>query len=311
MSKIAAVISAFNEEKNIERCLKSLSFADEIIVVDNSSLDKTSEIAKKYTKKVFIQKNDPNLIDLQKNFGFEKATCEWILSVDADEEISKELAEEIKRVLKNSELRTQNLEPVNGYWIPRKNIIFGKFIEHTGWYPDPQLRLFRKGKGKFVKAHVHEPIKLEGESAYLNEHIIHHHYQTIAEFMGKTINIYAPNEAQNYLDKGYQFSYFDALRFPLNEFISRFFARKGYLDGFHGLILSLLMAFYHFTIFGFIWEKQGFKQYDKNDFLADTDKEFTKMGKEILFWISKEKLERIKNPIQRSLQKVSNKLRGL
>jgi glycosyltransferase involved in cell wall biosynthesis len=304
MSKISAVISAFNEEKNIERCLKSLSFADEIVVIDNSSSDKTSEIAKKYTRKVFVQENNANLIDLQKNFGFEKASFEWILSIDADEEVSKELAGEIRATIKNK-------NEVAGYWIPRKNIIFGKFIKHTGWYPDPQLRLFRKGKGKFVKTHVHEPIKLDGESAYLSEHLIHHHYETISEFMGKTINIYAPNEAQNYLDKGYQLSYFDALRFPLNEFISRFFARKGYQDGFHGLMLSLLMAFYHFIIFAYLWEKQGFKEHDKEDFLKETEKEFRKAGREIMFWIAKEKLERIKNPIQRNLQKISNKARGL
>jgi glycosyltransferase involved in cell wall biosynthesis len=304
MSKVTAVISAFNEEEQIERCLKSLSFADEIIVVDNSSLDRTAEIAKKYTKKVFVQKNDPNLIDLQKNFGFEKASSEWILSIDADEEVPKELAEEIRAVIKKK-------DGADGYWIPRKNIIFGKFIEHTGWYPDPQLRLFRKGKGKFVQAHVHEPIKLDGESAYLNEHLIHHHYKSIAEFMDRTVNVYAPNEAQNYLDKGYQLSYFDAIRFPLNEFVSRFFARKGYLDGFHGLMLSFLMAFYHFIIFAYLWEKQGFKEHDKGDFLEETEKEFKKAGKEIVYWISKEKLERIKNPIQRNLQKISDRVRGL
>jgi len=304
MRKISAVISAFNEEKNIERCLKSLSFADEIVVVDNSSLDKTSEIARKYTKKVFTQENNPNLIDLQKNFGFEKASFEWILSIDADEEVSSALAEEIKTTLKNK-------NKVDGYWVPRKNIIFGKLIEHTGWYPDAQLRLFKKGKGKFVNAHVHEPIKLDGESAYLNEHLIHHHYKTIAEFMQKTINIYAPNEAEDYLNKGYQFSYFDALRFPLNEFISRFFARKGYKDGFHGLMLSLLMAFYHFIIFAKLWEKQGFKEYDKEDFLEESEKEFRKAGKEIVFWISKEKLEALKNPLRRGLQRISDKIRGV
>jgi glycosyltransferase involved in cell wall biosynthesis len=304
MNKLSVVISAFNEEENIERCLKSLSFANEVIVIDNSSSDKTSEIAKRYTKKVFVQKNDPNLIDLQKNFGFEKASSDWILSIDADEEVSRELAEEIKLTIKKG-------DGVAGYWIPRKNIIFGKFIENTGWYPDPQLRLFRKGKGKFVKAHVHESIQLDGESAYLTEHIIHHHYKTIAEFMKKTINIYAPNEAQNYLDKGYLFSYLDALRFPMNEFISRFFARKGYKDGLHGLMLSLLMAFYHFTIFAYLWEKQGFRQYDKDDFLIDTEKEFKSIGKEIIFWTTKEKLDKIKNPVKRNLQKISNKVHGL
>jgi glycosyltransferase involved in cell wall biosynthesis len=305
MSKISIVISAFNEEKNIERCLKSLSFADEIIVVDHESSDETAEIARKYTKKVFEQKNISAEIDLQKNFGFTKATGDWILSIDADEEVSGELAKEIKTVIKNQE------STVNGYWIPRKNIIFGKFIENTGWFPDPQLRLFRKGKGKYVKAHVHEPLQLEGESAYLKQFLIHYHYQTISEFLKKTINIYAPNEAKEYLDKGYQFSYFDAIRFPLNEFLSRFFARKGYKDGFHGLMLSLLMAFYHFIIFAYLWENQGFKEYDKDDFLKDTDKEFQRAGKEIAFWITKEKLEMLRNPLRRNLQKISNKIRGL
>jgi len=304
MSKVSAVISAYNEEKNIERCLKSLAFADEIILIDNSSTDKTAEFAKKYTKQIYTQKNNPKQIDIQKNFGFEKAAGEWILSVDADEEVSKELAKEIRGVIdkKNN---------INGYWIPRKNIIFGKFIEHTGWYPDPQLRLFKKGMGKFVMAHVHEPIKLEGQSAYLNEFLTHYHYENVSEFLKKTIDIYAPNEAEEYIRKGYVFSYFDAIRFPLNEFLSRFFARKGYKDGFHGLMLSLLMAFYHLLVFAYLWEKQGFKEYDKDDFMQETEKEFRKSGKEILYWISKERLEAIKNPLQRSLQKITRKVRGL
>lgn len=304
MSKISAVVSTYNEEKNIERCLKSLSFADEIIVVDHESSDKTLELSRKYTKNVFSEKNDPAAIDLQKNFGFAKAKGDWILSIDADEEVSKELAEEIKTVIKKK-------AEVNGYWIPRKNIIFGKFIEHTGWYPDPQLRLFRKGEGKFVKAHVHEPIKLEGESAYLKEFLIHHHYETIHEFIQKTVNIYAPSEAQEYLDKGYQFSYLDAIRFPLNEFLSRFFARKGYKDGLHGLMLSLLMAFYHFVVFALLWEKEGFKEYDKEDFLENIEKEFKKVGRDVFFWASKEKVEMMKSPLKRNLQKLSNKFHGL
>lgn len=305
MNKISVVISAFNEEKNIERCLKSLSFADEIIVVDNSSSDKTAELSKKYTKKIFTQKNNPMQIDLQKNFGFEKAASEWILSIDADEEVSKELAKEIKIVVD----RVDN--SVNGYWIPRQNIIFNKVINNSGWFPDPQLRLFRKGKGSFIKAHVHEPIKLEGESAYLNQVLIHHHYENISEFLKKTINNYAPSEAEEYMNKGYVFSYFDAIRFPLKEFLNRFFARKGYRDGFHGLMLSFLMAFYHFLIFAFLWEKQGFKEYDKDDFLQETEKEFGKAGKEIAYWFSKEKLDIIKNPMQRNLQRIARKVRGL
>lgn len=302
MSKVTAVISAYNEEKNIETCLKSLKFADEIVVVDNSSSDKTVEIVKKYTSKIYSQENNPKEIDIQKNLGFEKATSDWVLSIDADEEVSKELVDEIKRTIKTK-------SKVNGYYIPRKNIIFGKFIQNTGWYPDPQLRLFRKGKAKFVKAHVHEPVKLEGEAAYLTSNLIHHHYNSISEFLGRAVILYAPNEAQEYLDKGYVFSYFDGVRFPLNEFLSRFFARKGYKDGFHGLMLSLLMAFYHFLIFAFIWEKKGFVEYDKEDFLSQFEKEFKKSGKDIAYWITHEKLESIKNPLQKGLSKITSKLR--
>ena len=308
MSKISVVISAFNEEKNIERCLKSLSFADEIVVVDNSSNDSTLEIAKKYTDKVFTQKNNPTAIDLQKNFGFEKATNEWILSIDADEEVSNELAEEIRHILN---AKPSSMASINGFWIPRKNFMFGKWIkENTGWYPDYQLRLFRKGQGKYVSKTVHKDLFVEGETEKLKEHIIHHNYDSIEQYVKKILN-YAPNEAEEYLRNGYKFSYFDVIRFPLNDFMAWFFARKGYKDGFHGLVLALMQAFYHFLVFAFIWEKQGFKEYDKDDFLKDTEKEFSKAGKEILYWVSREKLEALKNPLRRNLQKVSNKLRGL
>jgi glycosyltransferase involved in cell wall biosynthesis len=302
MNKVSAVISAYNEEKNLERCLKSLKFADEIVVVDNSSQDKTVEIAKKYTNKIYSQKNNPKEIDMQKNLGFEKASHEWILSIDADEEVSEDLAKEIRETIKGK-------NDANGYYIPRRNIIFGKFIQNTGWYPDPQLRLFRKGKARFVKEHVHEPVKLDGEAAYLQKELIHHHYNSISEFLQRTITLYAPNEAEEYIKKGYEFSYFDAIRFPLNEFLSRFFARKGYKDGFHGLMLSLLMAFYHFLIFAFIWEKKGFMEYDKDDFLVQTEKEFKKSGREILYWLTKEKIDSIKNPLKKNLNKLTSKLR--
>ena len=97
----------------------------------------------------------------------------------------------------------------------------------------------------------------------------------------------------------------------MNEFISRFFARKGYKDGFHGLMLSLLMAFYYFMVFALLWEKQGFKEYDKEDFLADTEREFRRGGRDILFWFSKEKLESLRGPLRKNLQKISNKLHGI
>lgn len=304
MGKFSAVVSAYNEEKNIERCLKSLKFVDEIIVIDNDSTDSTAKIAKKFTEKIFKQKNNPLEIDLQKNFGFEKATNEWILSIDADEQVSPELAVEIQKILG---AKSSSIKNIDGFWIPRKNFIFGKWIEHTGWYPDLQLRLFRKGKGKYIAKHVHEDLKLDGSSAKLKEHLIHYHYESILQFVHRTLN-YAQNEADSLLEKGYQLSHFDAIRFPINEFLSRFFARKGYKDGFHGLMLSLLMAFYHFVIFSLIWEKKGFRDYKSENFLKESEDEIRKASKDILFWITKEKLENIKNPLKRGFYKIKDKI---
>ena len=305
MNRISAVVSVFNEEESLEKCLNSLKFADEIVVVDNGSSDKSLEIAKKFTNKIYTQQNNPGLIDIQKNFGFEKATGEWILSIDADEEVTKELSREIKKVLGKSVPKN-----LNGYWIPRKNIIFGKWIENAGWYPDFQLRLFRKGSGKFTKKHVHEPISLKGESGKLKEHIVHYNYSSVSQFVLKTLS-YAGNEAEDLLERNYKFSYFDAIKFPTQEFLSRFFSRKGYKDGFHGLMASILMAFYHFLVFAFIWEKKGFSQYNNSDFLKETEKEFRKAGRDILYWLSKEKIESIKSPLRKTAVRITEKLRSL
>ncbi len=310
MSKLSIVISAYNEENKIEACLKSAGFADEIIVVNNSSTDKTEEIARKYTKNIYKQENNPLAIDLQKNFGFSKATGDWTLSLDADEEVSPELADELKNVLKNRQSSIVNHKSeVNGYWIPRKNFTFGKWIEHTGWYPDHQLRLFRKGKGKFLDKHVHEKIKIEGEVGYLKNHILHQNYQNISQFIHRAIDLYCPSEADYLIEKGYVFSPFDAIRFPLDEFLSRFFTREGYKDGFHGLMLSFLMAFYRFIVFALIWEKQGFKEVKGDNFLANTAKELKRANKEIMYWTKEETQKQIKNPIKKNLYKISRKIR--
>ena len=302
MAKLSVVISAYNEEKRISSCLEASKFADEIVVVNNSSTDKTEDIAKKYTKNVYRQKNDPLRLDILKNLGFEKATGDWILSLDADEIVSKELAEEIKEVLINPQKEA--------YYIPRKNIMFGKWLEHNkGWYPDYQLRLFKKGKGRFVQKHVHEPLEVVGEKGYLINHINHENSQTVEEFVRKHAFTYAPNEAQNILDRGYVFSKFDAIRFPAREFLNWFFAREGYKDGLHGLMLAILMAFYHFMVFAYIWQKKGFVQDDSKNFLGETEEEIKKINKDLAFWFFNEKKKSIKNPIKKNLYKVSGKIR--
>ncbi len=298
--KLSVVISVYNEEKKIKDCLESVKWADEIIVVDNSSTDSTAAIAKKYTSHIYTQPNNL-MLNVNKNFGFSKASHEWILSLDADERITPELKEEII-----SQLSSPNPQ-LSGFWIPRKNIIFGKWMEHTGWYPDYQLRLFRKTHGRFEEKHIHEMVKLRGEAGYLKNPFIHYNYETITQFLHKTIVIYAPNEAANKLQDGYVFNYIDAIRLPWNEFLKRFFADKGYKDGFHGLMLSILMAFYHFVVFAYIWERNKFvdEKVQSRELLEDGLK---KARKEIKFWLGKQKIEEERNSLIKFSLKIKNKL---
>lgn len=300
MVKLSVCISAYNEERKIKDCLESIKWADEIIFVDNSSSDKTIEIAKEYTSKIFVRKNNL-MLNINKNFGFTKATSDWILCLDADERVNPELAKEIRFII-------NQVNPKEGYWIRRKNIIFGKWIKHTGWYPDYQLRLFKRDKGGFAEKHVHEMIEVDGETDYLQEHLIHHNYESVSQFLHKHFTIYAPNEIEDLLKKGYRFNYLDAIRFPSQEFLSRFFAREGYRDGFHGLMLSIFMAFYYFVVFARIWESQNFKEIEDKNLINNINKEFKKTNRELTFWFLNEKIKNTNNFFQKNWLKIIKKL---
>jgi len=310
---ISAVVSVFNGEKILDGCLKSVSFADEIIAVDNSSTDRTLDVAKRHTDLIFTKPNNP-MLNVNKNYGFSKATGDWILSLDADERATTELAKEIKEKIGNWKLpASQRGEEIGnsdvvGYWIPRKNIIFGKWMEHTGWYPDYQLRLFKKDKGRFPQEHVHEMVKVEGEVEYLKNHIVHYNYENTFQFLNKMTNIYVPNETEQLIKNGYKFNWQDAIRFPIKEFLSRFFAREGYRDGFHGLMLSIFMAFYHFVVFANMWEKRGFEKIEKN-LMEETAAETKKAYRDFILWIGNEKLKTIVNPFKKIAYKVLRKIR--
>src|SRR3989344_597627 len=300
--KLSIVISAYNEESKLEDCLRSAKWADEIIVVDNSSTDNTAQIAKKYTDKIYNQPNDPLKIDIQKNTGFEKATGGYILSLDADEEVSPELRKEIEELLKKEVLR-------DGYLIPRKNIIFGKTMEYSGWYPDHQLRLFRKGKGLFKTETVHQGISLDGEAEKLNQHLLHHNYESISQFIQKNMIIYARNQANALIKNNYELKPGDLIKIPSKEFLSRFFGRKGYKDGLHGLFLSFLMAASHLVILAYVWEKEGFKEVSSKEVLEDAESEFRTLRKDLKFWFLSIKINESKNPIRKLSLKLESKLK--
>lgn len=284
METVSIVISAFNEGYRLDRCLRTCTWAHEVIVVDSSSTDDTITIAKKYTNHIFSRPNNP-MLNVNKNFGFAKASGDWILSLDADEELPQALVGEIRSAIEGAS--------VVGFWIPRKNIIFGKWIEHGIWWPDKQLRLFRRNRGKFPGKHVHEPIEVDGPTLILAQPFIHHNYQSVSQFIRKMDTLYTESEVKNLLAADYRLNWYDAVRFPMSDFLKTYFAQDGYKDGLHGLVLSMLQAFYSFIVFVKLWEQSGFRERQVD--ISDVSGEFHHAGRDIEYWMLTNQMRRTKN----------------
>lgn len=232
--KLSVTIITLNEEKGLPRCLGSVrEVADEIVVVDSGSTDKTVEIAKKFGAKVFTRKFD-NYAN-QKNYATAKTEGEWILSIDADEELSPELQQEIKNVLADS-------SRFSAYSMPRKNIILGKFIRYARWQPelDRHIWLWRRELGNW-RGDVHEEVQVRGSVGKLKHAKVHYQYATVTEFMNM-MNSYSS------LDKNHEN--------PIYTFLVRYFYRLGFLDGIRGFVLSYLMAIYQVEVWVKCWEKR-------------------------------------------------------
>ena len=285
--KLSIILAAYNEEKNIKRCLESVKWADEIIIVDGQSTDKTVAIAKKYTAKIFSREN-PLMFHKNKQLAIEKATGDWILYLDADEEVSQALKKEVLEAITSQE--------INGFWLPRKNIIFGKWIRYSGWWPDEQLRLFRNGKAFLPCQSVHEQPELKGEAGHLKTPLIHYNYRTVSQFIDKLNHLYTENDKNIFLAEKKKFHWLDAFRFPTAEFLKRFFKEKGYKDGLHGLVLSLLQAFSALVLFAKVWEEKDFQEQEgSQEFLTKIQKEFRKSVKDTRYWFLTAKINQTKN----------------
>lgn len=308
---LSVVLSVHNEEKLLEEALKSVKdLTDEIVVVDNESADKTVQIAKKYTKNIYEHKNTPNSLNAPKNFGFSKATGDWILSLDGDERISDELKEEILDILSSSSFPSNpSNPPINGYWLPRKNKIFGKWLTGGIWWPDYQLRLFRRGLGKFPARHNHEFLVVDGGTAYLQNPLVHYSYTSVIQYVEKFTYTYLENEVENQIAAGKKVKWFDAIRMPSSDFVINFFVRQGYKDGLHGLILALLQASYMFLVFTRIWEKQGQPAYESKRFTNEVTGEWKRSMREYIhwYWLSKNTfLLRAVRKLKRTIRKILN-----
>lgn len=236
---ISVCIICFNEEKNIGRLLESSKWADEIIIVDSLSQDRTVEIASQYTDKIFTRSWTG--YEDQKNFALAKATKDWVLSADADEEISEALQKEVINEISRSDAK-------DGYWIPRKSFYQGRWIKHSGFYPDRQLRLFRRKRACWTGGRVHERVEVKGSLGDLKNDLLHYPYKGVISGQIRTIDNFSELYAKEmYYDKGKHYNLFLLLLRPLFKFIEVYFYKLGFLDGLAGLIIAVSSAYAMFV----------------------------------------------------------------
>ena len=245
---LSVVIITLNEEANLARTLASVAWADEIVVLDSGSTDRTREVAESFHAKFFVEPWKG--FAAQKNSALAKATGDWILSLDADEEVEPALAEEIRAVLAAN-------PSVAGFWIPRKNFFLGRWIKHGGFYPDPKLRLFRRGAGQFEDRLVHEDMRLDGTTASLKNNLLHHAYPTLENYI-EHMNRYSSLGAKMAVEKRPRgFSLIDIVVRPKLTFLYNYILRLGFLDGREGLLLHAYHATYVSWKYAKAWEIQS------------------------------------------------------
>lgn len=241
--KISVVILTFNEESNIRDCLESVTWADEIVIMDSYSTDKTVEYAQIYTKVVYQQKWLG--YSKQRNLALEKASGEWILVLDADERVSPQLKENIQKIISES-------DAYEGYYITRHNYFLGKHLKSS---PDSHIRLFKNGAGNYCEREVHEVAVIQGRIGHLDGNIIHYTYRNLEQYVQK-LNGYSSLGAKEMLKVKKSFSVIDLVFRPLISFIKHYLLKRGFTDGIPGLIFSVSYAYYTFTKYAKLYELQ-------------------------------------------------------
>jgi glycosyltransferase involved in cell wall biosynthesis len=235
--KISAAIITFNEERNIARVIESLRCCDEILVLDSGSNDRTVEIASKLGARV--EEASWHGYAAQKNIAAELATYDWVLSLDADESLSEALEAEIWQIKKNG-------PKFDGYTMPRLAQYLGRWILHSGWYPDRKIRLFNRKKAKWVGEFVHESVKVEGQVGHLKSNLLHFTCDSLSEHL-RTMDSYTTLAAQEMVSRGEIASLDRLLIEPPWIFLRTYFVKLGFLDGAEGLAIAYMGAFYNFV----------------------------------------------------------------
>ncbi len=276
---ISAVINVRNEAEALSKCLHSIkNLADEIIVVDMNSTDNSKEVAEKSGAHVFSYR-PMKYVEPARNYALSKATGKWILLLDPDEFLNKTLKKELLSITKRSD--------VDFVKIPRKNIIFGKWIRHSNCWPDYLIRFFKKGSVTWKKEIHSQPVTKGNSITLLDSEkmaIHHNNYTNVSQYITRALR-YSGIQADELFVQNYKLKISDFLLKPIQEFNSRFFFAEGYKDGFHGLIFSLLQAFAIALVYVRLWEKQGCQE------KSITKESFVSASQETLFeydfWFNK------------------------
>ena len=232
---VSCVVITKNEQANIEDCLKSIhGWADEIVVVDDESIDRTVELARRYTDKVFSQRMD--IEGRHRNWAYAQAKNNWILSLDADERVTEELKDEITQVLGKQ-------TTFSGFSIPRRNLLGDYWLRWGGQYPAAQLKLFRKDKFRWEEVQVHPRAFLDGECGHLQKDIIHYSWRDFTHFFAK-VNSQSTLEAKKWIYTNRRMSMLHAFWRVIDRFFRKFLRKKGYKDGFYGFMAAFSDSLY-------------------------------------------------------------------
>lgn len=252
---LSVAIATFNEEKTLGACLESVKgLADEIVVVDGSSTDKTVKIARSFGAKVIVTDNKP-IFHINKQLAIDACRGEWVLQLDADEIIPPNLADEIKTI-------TQNLSPNthDAYWIKRKKMFLGKWIKKGGQFPDPVIRLFKKGKARLPCKSVHEQILVEGGVGWLKNPMLHLPTPSFSVYITKD-NRYSTLTALEMKEKNLSLGFGTKIVYlifkPIGIFFSLYFRHLGFLDGFPGFVFAFYSGLHQFSAFVKYWEMKN------------------------------------------------------
>ncbi len=250
-SKLSVFVLAYNDEPNMRACLESVSWADEIIVVDSYSTDATASISKEYTDKVY--QHEFKGFGQLRNDALTHVTHDWVFSLDTDERATPEIRQEIHAVLAAG-------GQADAYFVPRKNYFLGRWIQHAGWYPDyRQPQLFKKGRMRYQDDLVHEGFLVDGTLGYLKEHVLQYPFRDIDHYLAK-MDRYADLMARRMVVQKRAFHPHQLVTHPCFTFLKMYMGRAGCRDGMPGLILAGLYAYYTFIKYAMLWELSRVEQ---------------------------------------------------